>query len=95
MRIRHLLLSSVVFGGIAVMSASSFAQTAPAVVYKPQGEWAVTRVAAKGPGKDPYCTMARRFGDNTILTFAAIARAKHHWRWTFSRISWPRGKAMT
>lgn len=70
MRIRHLLLSSVVFGGIAVMSASSFAQTAPAVVYKPQGEWAVTRVAAKGPGKDPYCTMARRFGDNTILTFA-------------------------
>lgn len=70
MRIRHLLLSSVVFGGIAVMSAASFAQTAPAVVYKPQGEWAVTRVAAKGPGKDPYCTMARRFGDNTILTFA-------------------------
>lgn len=70
MRIRHLLLSSVVFGGIAVMSAASFAQTAPAVVYKPQGEWAVTRVAAKGPGKDPYCTMARRFGNNTILTFA-------------------------
>lgn len=74
MHIRNLLLSGVVFGSVAMMSSASWAQTAPKVVYKPQGEWAVTRMAAKGPGKDPYCTMARRFGENTILTFARNAK---------------------
>lgn len=74
MHIRNLLLSGVVFGSITVMSSASWAQTAPKVVYKPQGEWAVTRMAAKGPGKDPYCTMARRFSDNVILTFARNAK---------------------
>lgn len=70
MHIRNLLLSSVMCGGVALMSSASWSQTAPKVTYKPQGEWAVTRMAAKGPGKAPYCTMARRFGNNVILTFA-------------------------
>lgn len=74
MRIRTLLLSSVVFGSVAMLSSASWAQTSPKMVYKPQGEWAVTRMASKGPGKDPYCTMARRFGDNVILTFARNAK---------------------
>ncbi len=70
MRIRNLLLSSVMCGGVALMSSTSWSQTAPKVTYKPQGEWAVTRMAAKAAGKAPYCTMARRFGNNVILTFA-------------------------
>lgn len=74
MHIRTLLLSGVVFGGMVMLSATSWAQTAPKVTYSPQGEWAVTRVAAKGPGKEPYCTMARRFSDNVILTFARNAK---------------------
>lgn len=74
MRIRHLLLSTVMCGSVALMSSASWAQVAPKVVYKPQGEWAVSRMAAKGPGKDPYCTMARRFNDNVILTFARNAK---------------------
>ncbi len=74
MRIRNLLLSTVMCGSVVLMSSASWAQTAPKVVYKPQGEWAVTRMAAKGPGKEPYCTMARRFGDNVIVTFARNAK---------------------
>ncbi|QQG35184.1 MAG: hypothetical protein HYS17_06320 [Micavibrio aeruginosavorus] len=74
MHIRTLLLSGVVFGGLTMLSTVSWAQTAPKVTYNPQGEWAVTRVAAKGPGKEPYCTMARRFSDNVILTFARNAK---------------------
>ncbi len=70
MRIRNLLLSSVMCGGVALMSSTSWSQTAPKVTYKPQGDWAVTRMAAKSAGKAPYCTMARRFGNNVILTFA-------------------------
>ncbi len=70
MRIRNLLLSSVMCGGVALVSSASWSQTAPKVTYKPQGEWAVTRMAAKSAGKAPYCTMARRFGNNVILTFA-------------------------
>lgn len=74
MRIRTLLLSGVVFGSVTMLSAASWAQMAPKIIYNPQGEWAVTRVAAKGPGKEPYCTMARRFTDNVILTFARNAK---------------------
>ena len=74
MRIRNLLLSTVMCGSVVLMSSASWSQTAPKVVYKPQGEWAVTRVAAKGAGKEPYCTMARRFGENVILTFARNAK---------------------
>lgn len=70
MRIRNLLLSSVMCGGVVLMSSASWSQIAPKVTYKPQGDWAVTRMAAKGAGKAPYCTMARRFGNNVILTFA-------------------------
>lgn len=70
MRIRNLLLSSVMCGGVALMSSASWSQTAPKVTYRPQGDWAVTRMAASGAGKSPYCTMARRFGENVILTFA-------------------------
>ncbi len=70
MRIRNLLLSSVMCGGVALMSSASWSQTAPKVTYTPQGDWAVTRMASSGPGKAPYCTMARRFGNNVILTFA-------------------------
>lgn len=73
MRIRQLLLSTVMCGGVALLSSASSAQTAPKVTFKPQGDWAVTRMAAKGPGKAPYCTMARRFADNVILTFARNA----------------------
>lgn len=73
MRIRQLLLSTVMCGGVVLMSSASWSQTAPKVTYKPQGDWAVTRMAAKGPGKAPYCTMARRFADNVILTFARNA----------------------
>lgn len=76
MRIRNLLLSSVMCGGVALMSSAAWSQTAPKVTYKPQGDWAVTRMAAKGAGKAPYCTMARRFGNNTILTFARNANGE-------------------
>lgn len=74
MRIRHLLLSTVMCGSVALMSSASWSQTAPKVTYNPQGDWAVTRMAAKGAGKVPYCTMARRFGNNVILTFARNAQ---------------------
>lgn len=73
MRMRQLLLSSVMCGGVVLMSSTSWSQTGPKVTYNPQGDWAVTRMAANAPGKVPYCTMARRFGNNVILTFARNA----------------------
>lgn len=74
MRIRTFLLSTALITGLVISAAPAGAQTAPKVSYKPQGEWAVSRIAAKAEGKVPYCTMARRFGENVIMTFARNAK---------------------
>lgn len=50
------------------MFASAAAQAGES--FRPQGGWSVSKVAAKQAGATPYCALARRFGNGSILTFA-------------------------
>jgi hypothetical protein len=69
MRARSVLLSTVLCSG--VLALSMMASTAVAAeTFKPQGNWAVSKVAAKQPGGSPYCALARKFSNGSILTFA-------------------------
>lgn len=70
MRIRTSLLSTALAAALIISVSPTAVQAAQNVAYSPQGDWAVSRVAAKAEGKVPYCTMARRFGENVIMTFA-------------------------
>ena len=58
-----ILMSTTMCGGF-------FAAQAHAETIRPQGNWAVSKVAAKQPGAMPYCALARRFGNGSVLTFA-------------------------
>ncbi|MDB5491170.1 MAG: hypothetical protein JWO78_1019 [Micavibrio sp.] len=69
MRVRSILLSTAVLVSTAGISQA----IAAAAVLKPQGNWAVTKVEAKQPGSAPYCALARRFGNGSIVTFARNA----------------------
>ena len=69
MRVRSILLSTAVILSTAGVSSA----IAAATVQKPQGTWAVTKVEAKQPGSAPYCALARRFGNGSIVTFARNA----------------------
>lgn len=69
MRVRSILLSTAVVLSTAGMSSAIAAST----VLKPQGTWAVTKVEAKQPGSAPYCALARRFGNGSVVTFARNA----------------------
>ena len=61
-----LLLSTTVVGGVVFASAAAQAGES----FRPQGGWSVSKVAAKQSGATPYCALARRFGNGSILTFA-------------------------
>lgn len=61
-----ILLSTVFCGGMLVLSTNAQAVE----TFRPQGNWAVSKVAAKQTGATPYCALARRFGNGSILTFA-------------------------
>jgi hypothetical protein len=69
MRVRSILLSTAVLLSTAGVSSAIAAST----VLKPQGTWAVTKVEAKQPGSAPYCALARRFGNGSVVTFARNA----------------------
>lgn len=60
-----LLLSTTVMGGVVFASAAQAGES-----FRPQGGWSVSKVAAKQSGATPYCALARRFGNGSILTFA-------------------------
>lgn len=66
MRARSILLSTVLCSGF-IMAGAGFAH---AETLRPQGSWAVTKVAPKQDGAVPYCALARRFGNGSVLTFA-------------------------
>ncbi|HEY8189447.1 MAG TPA: hypothetical protein VIF12_02090, partial [Micavibrio sp.] len=69
MRARSVLLSTVLCS--SVLALSMMASTgAAAETFKPKGNWAVSKVAAKQPGSIPYCALARQFSNGSILTFA-------------------------
>lgn len=65
MRVRSVLLSTVV-----ALSSLGPSYAFAAQILNPQGNWAVTKVEAKQPGSAPYCALARRFGNGSIITFA-------------------------
>jgi len=66
MKMRVVLLSSAVCFGF--WSAAALANALPAPLV-PNGNWAVSKVDSK-KGSAPYCALARRFSNGSILTFA-------------------------
>lgn len=73
MHVRSQLLSTVLCGSVLLFALAAASQANAAETIKPQGSWAVTKVEAKQPGAVPYCALARRFGNGTVLTFARNA----------------------
>jgi chromosome segregation ATPase len=74
-QMRKWFLSTIVGGtlGLAALGPQALATSLPAgqiQMLRPTTGWAVSRIAANEAGSQPYCAMARKFGDNTILTFA-------------------------
>ncbi len=61
-----ILMSTTMCGGVFALAMSQ----AQAETFSPQGSWAVSKVAAKQPNATPYCALARRFGNGSVLTFA-------------------------
>lgn len=70
MRARSIFLSTVFCGGVMALTMIAGAEYAQAETLRPQGSWAVTKVAAKQDSAVPYCALARRFGNGSVLTFA-------------------------
>ena len=71
-RTRGFFLSTVLCGGVlalGLISASSAQAAMQEQVFRPQGSWAVSKVEAKGKSA-PYCALARRFGNGSVLTMA-------------------------
>lgn len=66
MRVRSILLSTALVLSTAGVSHA----IAAATTLKPQGKWAVTKVAAKSASSAPYCALARRYGNGSVVTFA-------------------------
>lgn len=73
MRIRSMLLSTVLCGGVLALFVSPAGSANAMPMVNPQGTWAVTKVDAKKTGATPYCALSRRFGNGSILTFARNA----------------------
>lgn len=80
-----ILLSTVFCGGMLVLARDAQAET-----FRPQGSWAVSKVAAKQPGATPYCALARRFGNGSILTFA-----RNSFNETSVAVDFPKGNFRT
>ncbi|MCB9989294.1 MAG: hypothetical protein H6868_08205 [Rhodospirillales bacterium] len=71
MHVRKLLLSSVVCGSVLWGAGAVSLQAAQAsTTYKPNSNWAVSKISAQQAGGDAYCAMARRFNDGLVLTLA-------------------------
>lgn len=70
MRVRTLLLSTVLCGGVA---ASAFAREGVAEqILQPASNWSVSRLDSKQG--DTYCAVARKFSNDFVLTFARNLR---------------------
>lgn len=72
MTMRRLLLSTVIGGGMGLAALPALA--AAPQTFQPNTAWAVSMVEARNTGSGAYCTLARRFSGDMILTFARNAR---------------------
>jgi hypothetical protein len=71
MRLRPCLSSAALAVALLTTSAHfNVAQAQKAALLAPLTPWALTKVGSTEDGQGGYCAMARRFGQNTILTFA-------------------------
>lgn len=63
---RKLLMTTIIGGAIAMGGSGAAPGAAP---MQPMGGWAISRIPASQNG-GAYCAMARKFGDNLVITFA-------------------------
>lgn len=83
MRIRSLVTSAALFGTLMASSALvSEALAQKGTVMSPSTSWAVTKVEN---GAGPYCAMARKFNQSTVLTIARNDRSETSFALDFQR----------
>lgn len=96
MKMRSWLMTALL-GGSVLVSTGSFSDagaSSGALRMTPQSNWALSKVANRGGGGD-YCTMARRFSNNLILTFARNSNSETSLALDFQRDTLRSGKSYT
>ncbi len=67
--LRQTIFAALIVSTFIIVIRSENAVAAPDKIFEPAGNWVVNRIAPPSGGS-AYCTLARRFNGNMIITFA-------------------------